>query len=103
MIKIRKIGFMLMGISIFSLCVCNQTNVKQDESDVISNNIVQQESVNIDELIVDEKILLNNLESISENVRNYGSEGDIKTSSYIREKLNEYGYNVNFKILWIFS
>ncbi len=97
MIKIRKIGFMLIGISVFLLCGCNQTNVKQDESEVISDNVVQEESINIDELIVDETILLSNLKSISENVRNYGSEGDIKSSSYIREKLNEYGYDVNFQ------
>ena len=45
MIKIKKINFVLIVISMFLLCSCNDTNLEQDESKVVSDNIVQEESI----------------------------------------------------------
>jgi hypothetical protein len=38
-----------------------------------------------------------NLKKICENVRNYGSEGEKICSNYLKDKLKEYGYIVEFQ------
>lgn len=38
----EKTKFLLIVISMFLLCSCNDTNAEQDESKVVSDNILQQ-------------------------------------------------------------
>ena len=54
MIKIKK-NFLLIVIIMFLLCSCNDTNSKQDESKVVSDNIVQEESIE-EKFTVDEVV-----------------------------------------------
>ena len=82
MIKIKKINFVLIVISMFLLCSCNDTNLEQDESKVVSDNIVQEESIE-EKFTVGE--VVEYLCSKEVKDREYNKEGNRKTTEYINE------------------
>ena len=82
MIKIKKINFVLIVISMFLLCSCNDTNLEQDESKVVSDNIVQEESIE-EKFTVSE--VVEYLCSKEVKDREYNKEGNRKTTEYINE------------------
>ncbi|WP_279146094.1 MULTISPECIES: M28 family metallopeptidase [Clostridium] len=49
------------------------------------------------EISIDENLIMDNLKRVCENVRNYGSEGEKICSNYLKDKLKEYGYIVQFQ------
>ena len=81
MIKIKK-NFLLIVIIMFLLCSCNDTNSKQDESKVVSDNIVQEESIE-EKFTVDEVVEYLCSEEVKD--REYNKEGNQKTTEYINE------------------
>ena len=78
MIKIKK-NFLLIVIIMFLLCSCNDTNSKQDESKVVSDNIVQEESIE-EKFTVDEVVEYLCSEEVKD--REYNKEGNQKTTEY---------------------
>ena len=66
----------------FLLCSCNDTNLEQDESKVVSDNIVQEESIE-EKFTVSE--VVEYLCSKEVKDREYNKEGNRKTTEYINE------------------
>ena len=77
MIKIKKINFLLIVISMFLLCSCNDNNVEQSENNVVSDNIVQEESLD-EKFTVEEVIEYLCSEEIED--REYNKEGNQKSA-----------------------
>ena len=81
MIKIKR-NFLLIVISIFLLFSCNNNNIEQGKSKVISDNNVKEESI-------DEKFTVGEVVEYlcSEEVddREYNKEGNKKAAEYIDE------------------
>ncbi|MGL5641372.1 MAG: M28 family metallopeptidase [Paraclostridium sp.] len=53
------------------------------------------EAINNDKrlnLKVEDNLILQNINNISLNIRNFGSQGECRASKYLKEKLKEYGY-----------
>ena len=49
------------------------------------------------DITIDENLLKENIQNISSNIRNYGSDGEIEASKYIKNQLTKYGYSVTFQ------
>lgn len=82
MIKIKKINFMLILISMFLLCSCNDNNAEQGENKVVSDNIVQEESID-ENFTVDEVVEYLCSEEVED--REYNKKGNQKVTEYINE------------------
>ena len=94
-----KLKIFFLFCSIFILTGCsnsfNQNKIPSFKKTEKSNSVGYK---NIDsKVIANEEFLNANLQSISENIRNYGSPGELKTSEFLKSKLIEFGYNVKFQ------
>ena len=81
-----------------SLISCTKNNIGGEEksiSEFIEDNDIA-EAANKLNLNINTSFIENDLKSISSNIRNYGSGGEKESSEYIRERLEEYGYSVEF-------
>ena len=75
-------------ISLICGCSINKSNT---ENSLTKTN---ESKANI---LVDENLIYENLNTISTNIRNYGSDGSLKTINYIKNKLMEYGYSIDIQ------
>lgn len=94
----KKLSFILSILLCFSLISCTKNNIKKEEKSV-SEFIADNNSVEANNklnLNINTSFIESNLKNISSNIRNYGSEGEKESSEYIKEKLEEYGYSVDF-------
>lgn len=82
MIKIKVIAI----LSLFLICGCSNDDIETMNS--------KSSKVTIK---TDENLLLENVNNISSNKRDWGSDGEIKTSKYLEGKLKGYGYIVNIE------
>lgn len=69
------------------------------KKDNINNNdvIINKYKLSEDDISVDEESIINNLNEIVANIRNFGSIGSQITADFFKTKLNEYNYNVKFQ------
>lgn len=93
----------IIGISITFL---KKDNIKKEDK---SNIFINQYELSEDEISlekntsseknisVDEESIINNLNEIALNIRNFGSDGSKITADFFKKKLNEYNYNVKFQ------
>jgi hypothetical protein len=91
MIK-SKFIICLILLSFLSSC----STIKTEEKSNI-NSIEKSTSTEEVLTIADENILYETLQNISLYIRDYDSDGEIKTSEYLNNKLIEYGYTVEFQ------
>lgn len=79
------------------------------KKDSVSNNIItkyelKEENISLEKdtsskenISVDEENIINNLNEIGSNIRNFGSDGSKITADFLKKKLNEYNYNVKLQ------
>ncbi|WP_255993270.1 M28 family peptidase [Clostridium perfringens] len=79
------------------------------KKDSVSNNIItkyelKEENISLEKdtsskenISVDEENIINNLNEIGSNIRNFGSDGSKITADFFKKKLNEYNYNVKLQ------
>lgn len=89
------ISYIITILVVFSLGGCTKSSFKDVET---LNKSSKQEEIKVDSNIIKE-----NLTNISENIRNYGSDGEIKSSEYIKGKLTSYDYDVKFQTFDVYK
>ncbi|MGL4741922.1 MAG: hypothetical protein ACRC41_14185, partial [Sarcina sp.] len=77
------------------------TNLKDSTPKLTTVNSIEEKTIS--KPIADKIILEESLKKISSNVRNFGSDGSIQTSEYLKEKLLEYDYDVTFQNFEIYK
>ena len=82
MIKIKKIRFLLIVLSVFLLYSCNDNNVEQGKSEIGSDTIVQEEGLE-ENFTVGEVVEYLCSEEVKD--REYNKEGNQKATEYIDE------------------
>ena len=86
MVRIKKLSFHLIVLSIFLLFACNYNNIEQDKRDILNNNIIQKE--NLDKNFTVDKIVQYLCSEEIED-REYNKEGNLKATKYINELYNQ--------------
>ncbi|WP_270558919.1 M28 family peptidase, partial [Clostridium perfringens] len=61
------------------------------------NISLERDTSSKENISVDEENIINNLNEIGSNIRNFGSEGSQITANFFKKKLNEYNYNVKLQ------
>lgn len=94
MIKIKKIELTIIIFTIFLLCSCTDIKFKNDVNNV---DVTKEESFKFEKNMADTEVIKFDLESVSKNIRNFGSEGELITTGYIKKVLEDNGYKVQFQ------
>ena len=79
---LKRIGIIVLILSIMILILFKK--------DSVSNNVITKYELK-------EENIINNLNEIGSNIRNFGSEGSQITANFFKKKLNEYNYNVKLQ------
>ena len=86
MIKIKKINFLLILISVFLLCSCNDNNIEKSENNGVRDKTIKEESLE-EKFTVGEVVEYLCSEEIED--REYNKEGNQKAAEYIDELYKE--------------
>ncbi|MDY2581400.1 MAG: Zn-dependent exopeptidase M28, partial [Clostridium perfringens] len=86
---LKRIGIIVLILSIMILILFKK--------DSVSNNVITKYELKEENISVDEENIINNLNEIGSNIRNFGSDGSQITANFFKNKLNEYGYDVEFQ------
>lgn len=98
---LKRIGIIVLILSIMILILFKKDSVSNN---VITKYELKEENISLEKdtsskenISVDEENIINNLNEIGSNIRNFGSEGSQITANFFKNKLNEYGYDVEFQ------
>ena len=98
---LKRIGIIVLILSIMILILFKKDSVSNN---VITKYELKEENISLEKntsskenISVDEENIINNLNEIGSNIRNFGSEGSQITANFFKKKLNEYNYNVKLQ------
>ncbi|MBO3333713.1 hypothetical protein [Clostridium perfringens] len=98
---LKRIGIIVLILSIMILILFKKDSVSNN---VITKYELKEENISLEKdtsskenISVDEENIINNLNEIGSNIRNFGSDGSQITANFFKNKLNEYGYDVEFQ------
>ena len=98
---LKRIGIIVLILSIMILILFKKDSVSNN---VITKYELKEENISLERdtsskenISVDEENIINNLNEIGSNIRNFGSEGSQITANFFKKKLNEYNYNVKLQ------
>ncbi|MCC5445935.1 M28 family peptidase [Clostridium perfringens] len=98
---LKRIGIIVLILSIMILILFKKDSVSNN---VITKYELKEENISLERdtsskenISVDEENIINNLNEIGSNIRNFGSEGSQITANFLKKKLNEYNYNVKLQ------
>lgn len=98
---LKRIGIIVLILSIMILILFKKDSVSNN---VITKYELKEENISLERdtsskenISVDEENIINNLNEIGSNIRNFGSDGSQITANFFKNKLNEYGYDVEFQ------
>ncbi|RXI44039.1 hypothetical protein DP145_13555 [Clostridium tetani] len=93
----KKIISLIMCLTISVVFIsCSKDTTPNEDSNNKNTSIESKYKKHI-EISIDENLILENLKKLCENVRNYGSVGEKVSADYLKGKLEEYGYIVEFQ------
>lgn len=98
---LKRIVIIVLILSIMILILFKKDSVSNN---VITKYELKEENISLERdtsskenISVDEENIINNLNEIGSNIRNFGSEGSQITANFFKKKLNEYNYNVKLQ------
>lgn len=98
---LKRIGIIVLILSIMILILFKKDSVSNN---VITKYELKEENISLERdtsskenISVDEENIINNLNEIGSNIRNFVSEGSQITANFFKKKLNEYNYNVKLQ------
>lgn len=98
---LKRIGIIVLILSIMILILFKKDSVSNN---VITKYELKEENISLEKntsskenISVDEENIINNLNEIGSNIRNFGSDGSQITANFFKKKLNEYNYNVKLQ------
>ena len=98
---LKRIGIIVLILSIMILILFKKDSVSNN---VITKYELKEENISLERdtsskenISVDEENIINNLNEIGSNIRNFGSKGSQITANFFKKKLNEYNYNVKLQ------
>ena len=98
---LKRIGIIVLILSIMILILFKKDSVSNN---VITKYELKEENISLERdtsskenISVDEENIINNLNEIGSNIRNFGSDGSQITANFFKKKLNEYNYNVKLQ------
>ncbi len=98
---LKRIGIIVLILSIMILILFKKDSVSNNvitKYELIEENIsLERDTSSKENISVDEENIINNLNEIGSNIRNFGSEGSQITANFFKKKLNEYNYNVKLQ------
>ncbi|BFN06020.1 M20/M25/M40 family metallo-hydrolase [Clostridium tetani] len=93
----KKIISLIMCLTISVVFISCSKDTTPNEDSNNKNTSIESKYKNHIEISIDGNLILENLKKLCENVRNYGSFGEKVSADYLKGKLEEYGYIVEFQ------